>query len=98
MPACLPRGWGWGLGRLGSPRRDRGPAQAWGKELLFAGLGSGHLESSLVLRRAVPPPLPQLALLHLDGVGGAAGCRGAQQPQEHARPDLGEGPDLKLCS
>lgn len=54
MLACLPRVWSWGLDRLGSPSRDRGPTQAWGKELLFAGLGSDHLESSLALRRAVP--------------------------------------------
>lgn len=38
MLACLSRGWGSGLARLGPLGWDRGPTQAWGEELLFAGL------------------------------------------------------------
>jgi hypothetical protein len=68
MLPCLPRGWGCGLTRLGSPSRDRGPTRAWGKELLFGGLGVlTTWRTVLSLARVCPHCLPWLLDLERDG-------------------------------
>lgn len=81
MLACLPRGWGCGLARPGSPSRDGGPTQAWGKEQLFGGLGVLTTWKAALLSVNTCPSSSLQLTLRAQGFPGPPVCRGWEKQQ-----------------